>query len=114
MTGGKDSPSVAKISQLEFFRTGVVTLLPTDGRLALPCVVRDYCPARRLRTIVAAIVRSSIGRKSGNAARRCRRVRGSRARLGNGGVLVHIWVRSICAGIAEVAWVSSAEIWIAA
>ena len=69
----------------------------------MSCVVRDCCPARRLRTILAAIVRSSIGRKSGNAARRCRPVRNSRARLGNGGVLVHIWVRSICAGIAALA-----------
>jgi hypothetical protein len=103
MTGGKDSPSVAKISQVEFFRTGAATFLPKDGRLALSCVVRDCCPARRLRTILAAIVRSSIGRKSGNAARRCRSVRNSRARLGNGGVLVHIWVRSICAGIAALA-----------
>ena len=69
----------------------------------MSCVVRDCCPARRLWTILAAIVRSSIGRKSGNAARRCRPVRNSRARLGNGGVLVHIWVRSICAGIAALA-----------
>jgi hypothetical protein len=36
-------------------------------------------------------------------ARRCRPVRGSRARLGTGGILVHIRVRSICAGIAALA-----------
>src|SRR4029077_13173830 len=39
--------------------------------------------------------------KWGNAARRCRPVRGSRAKLG--GVLVHIGMRSICAGIAALA-----------
>src|SRR5262249_9786562 len=63
------------------------------------CITAGACAPR---TILAAIVWSSAAGKWGNAARR-RLVRGSRARLGTGGALIHIGVRSICTGIAALA-----------
>src|SRR5215831_4137665 len=62
----------------------------------------DCCPARRLRTILAAIVRSSAaghrGTRPGGAD-----LYKAGAPGWERGVLVHIGVRSICAGIAALA-----------
>src|SRR5262249_41005064 len=60
------------------------------------------CPdTRRLRTILAAIVRSSAAgnRGSGRAAPTCTR---QARQVGNGGGCVHIGGRSSCAGIAAI------------
>src|SRR5262249_23522545 len=63
------------------------------------CIRVSARPLRRFLPQLFGHLRPEIG----NAARRCRFVRGGRARLGTGGALAHIGVRSICAGIAALA-----------
>src|SRR6516165_1363164 len=62
-----------------------------------------------LRTILAAIFRSSASEIGERGAQRCRSVRDGRARVGTGGHLVHIGVRSVCAGMTALAIGFAAE-----